>query len=67
MGAGKVPRSYDEQLSKLYELKEEYPQILPFIHIDPRREGVIDLLKKCVEEWGFKGVKLYPPTWIFPI
>lgn len=66
MGAGKVPRPYSEQLSKLFELKEKYPQILPFIHIDPRREGIMDMLKKCVEEWGFKGVKLYPPLGYFP-
>ncbi len=53
MGASKVPRPYDEQLSKLAELKKVYSQLVPFIHIDPRREGVMELLKKCAEEWGF--------------
>ncbi len=66
MGAGKVPRPYVEQLSKLAEFKKVYPQLLPFIIIDPRREGVMDLLQKCVEEWGYRGVKLYPPLRYFP-
>lgn len=66
MGAGKVPRAYEEQLEELGQLKKTYSQILPFIHIDPRREGVLDLLKRSVEDWGFKGVKLYPPLGYFP-
>lgn len=66
MGAGKVPRPYIEQLSKLAELKNIYSQLHPFIHIDPRREGYLELLKKCVEEWDFVGVKLYPPLGYFP-
>lgn len=66
MGAGKVPRPYHEQLSELNNVKDTYSQLLPFIHIDPRREGVMDLFKKCIEDWGFKGVKLYPPLGYFP-
>jgi uncharacterized protein len=66
MGAGKVPREYRKQLEELAVLKTNYPQIIPFIHIDPRREGFMELLKKSVEEWGFKGVKIYPPLGIFP-
>lgn len=66
MGAGKVPRPYKEQLEELYHLTQTYPQVLPFIHVDPRREGVLDLLKECVEDWNFKGVKLYPPLGYFP-
>jgi len=66
MGAGKVPRAYADQLAELGKLKQTHPQALPFIHIDPRRKGVFDLLKKSVEEWGFKGVKLYPPLGYFP-
>ena len=66
MGAGPVPRPYEKQLEKLADLKRKYPQVIPFIHIDPRREGIFDLFKKSVEEWGFKGVKLYPPLGYFP-
>lgn len=66
MGAGKVPRAYLEQLQELGELKLKYPEIIPFVHIDPRREDYMDILKKCIEEWGFRGVKVYPPLGYFP-
>jgi uncharacterized protein len=66
MGAGKVPRPYIEQLEDLHLTCIKYPQIIPFIHVDPRREGVLELVKKCVEEWNFKGIKLYPPLGVFP-
>ena len=54
MGAGKVPRPYEEQLEELDELKKTYPQIHPFIHIDPRQEGVLDLIMKSVEHGVLK-------------
>lgn len=66
MGAGNVPRKYEEQIKELADLKIKYPQIIPFIHIDPRRNGFMELLIKAVEEWGIKGVKIYPPLGYFP-
>lgn len=66
MGAGKVPRNYIDQIKELGELKKIYPQIYPFVHIDPRRKNYLDILKRCVEEWNFSGVKLYPPLGYFP-
>jgi len=67
MNAGKVPRAYTQQLDELATVRDAYPQqVIPFIHIDPRREGVMDLLKHYVEQKGFKGVKLYPPIGYYP-
>ena len=66
MGAGKVPNPYEKQLEELAALKRTYPQIRPFIHIDPRRENAYDLLRKSMEEWGFNGIKIYPPLGYFP-
>ncbi|MBL7103006.1 MAG: amidohydrolase [Bacteroidales bacterium] len=66
MHAGKVPRPYKQQLEELYNVSQTYPQVIPFVHVDPRREGILDLLKECVEDWNFKGVKLYPPLGYFP-
>lgn len=66
MGAGEVPRSYEEQIRTLGELKKTESQIIPFIHVDPRREGIFELLKHSVEYYGFQGVKLYPPLGYFP-
>jgi len=66
MGAGKVPRPYVDQLKELADLRQKYPVVIPFVHIDPRRQGYLDILKQCVEEWGFRGVKVYPPLGYFP-
>jgi len=67
MGAGKVPRHYLDQLRELHQLHRQYPQqVIPFVHIDPRRKGYFNLLRHCVEEWAFSGVKLYPPLGVFP-
>jgi predicted TIM-barrel fold metal-dependent hydrolase len=67
MGAGKVRRPYKDQIKELAELKTTYPDfIIPFLHVDPRREGIFDLLKECVENRGFRGIKLYPSIGYFP-
>ncbi len=66
MGAGDVRRPYREQLEELAALAKDTEDILPFIHVDPRRKEYMDLLKEAVEQWQFKGVKLYPPLGYFP-
>jgi predicted TIM-barrel fold metal-dependent hydrolase len=66
MGAGEVPRPYIEQLNDLFKVSKTYPQIIPFVHVDPRRDKILEITKQCVEQWGFKGVKLYPPLGVFP-
>ncbi|MBU2652313.1 MAG: amidohydrolase [Bacteroidetes bacterium] len=66
MGAGPVPRPYEDQLKDIYELCKDYPEIIPFLHIDPRRENHYDILRQSVEEYGFQGIKLYPPLGYFP-
>lgn len=67
MEAGKVRRPYREQLRHLAALRDRYPeQLLPFIAVDPRREGVLDLVQEFVEQHHFKGIKLYPPLGFFP-
>lgn len=37
-----------------------------FAGIDPRRENGIGLFEKSVKEWGFSGLKLYPPCGYSP-
>jgi predicted TIM-barrel fold metal-dependent hydrolase len=67
MDAGKIPRPYIEQITELAELRKIYPDfVLPFVHLDPRRPGMMDLLKKCIEEWHFSGIKIYPSVGYFP-
>ncbi len=67
MGAGSVPRDYSKQLTELRDLRNAYPNnVIPFVHIDCRRNNCVDLFKQAIEEWGFKGLKLYPPLGTFP-
>jgi uncharacterized protein len=67
MNAGRVPRAYPEQLKELADLKKQFPDIvIPFVHLDPRRPEMMNLLKTCVEDWGYSGIKLYPSVGYFP-
>lgn len=63
MNAGKVKEDIDEQHNELARLTKDpkYSDILiPFAHIDPRRDGALNRLKLLVENHNFKGVKIYP-------
>jgi predicted TIM-barrel fold metal-dependent hydrolase len=67
IGAGHPERDFRDQLLELSELRDEYPHTcLPFICADPRRPGVVDLIKEYIEERGYKGIKIYPPYGYFP-
>ncbi len=40
----------------------EYPdRFIPFLMIDPREKGVVDLLETAYSDFNLKGIKLYPP------
>jgi uncharacterized protein len=67
MGAGPCREGFLEQLEALAGLKAKYgDRVLPFMAIDPRRPGLLGLAKRCIEERGFAGFKLYPPLGYFP-
>lgn len=67
MGAGEVKQPFEEQLDRLTDLKEKYPdQVYPFIFVDPRRENSFDLVKKYIEKHDFAGIKMYPSLGYFP-
>lgn len=63
---GKV--SYIEYNNKVAGYVDEYPdRLIGFAGIDPRRgkEAIVEL-ERCIEELGFKGVKLWPLTGFYP-
>lgn len=63
MGAGKVREGIDQQHAQLAELSRnpKYKDVvIPFAHIDPRRDDSLSRLKRLVESDGFRGVKIYP-------
>ena len=66
MKAGKVTRTFKEQIIELGKLSKEDGVILPFIHLDPRNPDMMDLLKMSKEEYDFKGIKLYPNVGYLP-
>ncbi len=44
MDAGNSSQSFTEQVIELNQLKQKYPDVcLPFICLDPRRDGVVEL------------------------
>lgn len=49
------------------KILDESDRLLAFSNVDPRRgrEG-LDLFEKAVREWGFCGMKLYPPCGYSP-
>ncbi|MBD3340078.1 MAG: amidohydrolase family protein [Candidatus Lokiarchaeota archaeon] len=63
---GKVGYQYVNNY--LANIIEEYPnRIIGFAGIDPRRgKEAIKELERCVDELGFKGVKLWPLTGFYP-
>lgn len=64
---GEPEISIEEQNKTVFKAAKKYPdKIIPFVHIDPRRTGAIEFVKKCVEEWGAKGLKLHPSAGFNP-
>jgi predicted TIM-barrel fold metal-dependent hydrolase len=41
-------------------------RIVSFCGVDPRRPGAAELLRTAIEEWGAKGLKLYPTNGFAP-
>jgi len=57
-----------EDLNKKYaDLAERHPdKLIAFAGMDPRRNKAPDLLKKCIKDWGMKGLKLHPAAGFYP-
>jgi predicted TIM-barrel fold metal-dependent hydrolase len=57
-----------EEVNKKYaELAQKYPdRLIAFAGVDPRRKNALDIFRRCVEEWGVKGLKLHPCAGFYP-
>ncbi|WP_019502254.1 amidohydrolase family protein [Pseudanabaena sp. PCC 6802] len=69
MDAGESEQSFEQQLTELAQLKQnqKYSElILPFICLDPRRDGVVELGLDYLEKQNFAGIKLYAPLGYYP-
>ena len=48
-------------------LGKRYPRkIIPFASIDPRRKNAAELFRRCIEEYGMRGLKWHPDNGYSP-
>jgi len=61
MGRGAPPEDLDAQHDELRALAATFPgRVLPFVAVDPRRPDLLAMVRRRVEDDGFRGLKLYP-------
>lgn len=64
---GEPPVPIEEQNRHLAALTQRWPgRLLPFVGVDPRREGAVELLERGVREWGMRGLKIHPSAGFYP-
>ena len=67
MNAGTVFAGIEAQHTELAELRDRFPAaVIPFAAVDPRHPGIYETTITWIEQHGFKGLKLYPPTGYHP-
>ncbi len=63
MGHGPVARGLEDQLAELGALRRD-PRfgdaVIPFATVDPRRPDAGRIVRRWIEQEGFRGLKLYP-------
>jgi predicted TIM-barrel fold metal-dependent hydrolase len=71
-----TPNPYEIELScgfnahmrDLEKLSKDHPDVIPFLAVDPRRIGVMELIEMKLNEGNgvFKGIKVYPQLGFLP-
>jgi len=61
--------NFEEQINQMIVIKKKYPKnVFPFFVIDPRRPGILELMKIYVgKDKPFYGIKLYTPNGYSPV
>ena len=66
-GLSKPKISIEEYNKWVADAADQYPdRLIAFMGVDPRRKNAVGLLEKGIQEWGMKGLKLYPPCGFYP-
>ena len=66
-GLSKPKVSIEEINKGIADAADQYPdRLIAFAGVDPRRKNAVEILEKGVQEWGMKGLKLYPPCGFYP-
>jgi predicted TIM-barrel fold metal-dependent hydrolase len=62
------PRVTNREQNKIFaENANRHPgRFWPLFAIDPRRPDVMEQFKEAIEEWGMKGLSLYPAAGFYP-
>ncbi len=48
-------------------ISERHPErMIPFASVDPRRTEAVELFRRCIEEYGMKGLKWHPDNGFYP-
>ena len=64
---GEPELTIEEVNRKYSELAGRYPdKLVAFAGIDPRREQAMYIFRRCIEEWGMRGLKLHPSAGFYP-
>ena len=64
---GETDITVEQQNKRVSEVARKYPErIIYFCGVDPRRENAVEIFERSVNEWGARGLKLYPTTGFFP-
>ncbi len=64
---GEGEKSVEQQHEEIAKICQQYPGRFLFCpQIDPQRPNGLQLIEKCVTEWGAGAVKLYPITGFAP-
>ncbi|MCP4141901.1 MAG: amidohydrolase family protein [Chloroflexi bacterium] len=63
--------SFEKQLKDLVEIKngtryKGEQTAFPFIHADPRRPGIVEMVNRGIENSDYHGIKIYPPFGYLP-
>lgn len=67
LAIGEPEISIEEQNRAYAQISSKFPdRLIAFASIDPRRPNAPDFLKKSVEEWGLKGLKIHPTAGFYP-
>jgi predicted TIM-barrel fold metal-dependent hydrolase len=54
-------KDYDKGNREIYDVCNKYKNMfIPLARINPMMPGSIELLEKCIKEYGFKGLRLRP-------
>jgi len=65
LGEGLYPIEEENRL--VADLGRSHPgKLIPFLGVDPRRPGALDLFRRGLDEWGVAGLKLHPAAGFFP-